>query len=175
MEQLQETLIPSQGHIALLGKSVYLHFVFILVLGFTLTNIGVTIFAQATSPVLPLSNAFLEYAIIFPGQPISIVEGKGFTCWNNHQYDGSFEPICRLTQPSGVFSNIDLFTSDGIIRQITFLIHDDTLRAGDLILLFGSPNFRVYPHMIFFFWSDLFVHISTTDRGNSVPMRLCGV
>lgn len=171
MEQLQETIpIPSRTDTSLVLKSLYLRFGFILMLGFSLTNIGVTMFSRSIKPVLASPNPFLEYANMFLGQPISLVKGEGIVCWKNHAYNDSFEPICRLPLPSGVFSSINLFVSDGIIRQISFFVRDNTLKAGDLVLLFGKPDFYVYRRNVFFFWSNLFVNVSTSD-GGAAPMR----
>jgi len=172
VEHIQATIpIASQGHKAPFWQSTYLRFVLILLSGFALANICATILAKSTAPALAPDNPFLEYANLFPGQPISAMEGGGFTCWNSHTTNGSFVPACRVTPPSGAFSNIDLFISAGNIRQITFILRDDRLKAGDLVLLFGKPSFRRYTHNVFFFWSNLFVHVSTTDRGNPAPMR----
>ena len=172
MEHIQETIsIPSQDYVASFWQFAYLRFVFILLAGLALANIGLMILAQSITPTLAPANPFLDYANLFPGRPISALEGKGFSCWNSHTKDGSFAPACSVTPPSGAFSAINLFISNGVIRQISFILRDDTLRAGDLILLFNKPNFRVYPHNVFFFWNNLFVHVSTTDRGNPAPMR----
>ena len=172
MEQVRETLpIPLHGNTAPFRRSPYLQLVFILFSGFALANIGVTIFAQSIAPAQPTLNPFLEYMDIFPGQPLGMMEGRGFSCWSNYDYYASSEPACSVTLSSGVFSNIDLSVSQGIIRQITFSLRDDRLKAGDLVLLLGNPNFRAYPHHVFFFWSNLFVNVSTAGRRNAATMR----
>ena len=172
VEQIQETIqISLQRRTASSWQSAYLRVVFILFTGFALTGIGVMALAQSIQPALPSFNPFLDYADIFPGQPLNTLEPRTFSCWNSNNYYASFDSACSVTPLSALFTHIDISISDGIIRQITFLIGEDTLKAGNLILLFGNPNFHAYPRKVFFFWNNLFVIVSTTDRGNPASMR----
>jgi hypothetical protein len=172
VEQVQETIsIPSQSNTVPFRRSSYLRFVFILFSSLALTNIGVVILAQSILPAHSAPNPFIEYMDIFPGQPTGTLEARGFSCWSDYDHYATFERICNLRLTSGVFVNIDIFILDDTIRQIKFLIRENTFKVGDLVVMFNSPTFHTSPHKVFFLWSHLFVNISTSDRRNTASMR----
>ncbi len=148
----------------------YLRFVFVLLTGFALTNMGIMVFAQSIQSALPPSNPFLEYVDIFPGQPINMVEARAFSCRDTNNYYAS-EVNCMFTPASGIFDSIETVIWERVIRKTTFTLRGNTMKIGDLALLFDAINFHAYPRKVFFFWSKLFVIVSTTTNGNHPSMR----
>ena len=172
MKQIPSPIYPQSINVAPSFKFLpYLRLALILLSGLALTNLGMRAFAQSTQFSAPPPNPFLEYADIFPGQPISAVEARTFSCWSNHNYYDSLERACSSELTSGVFATVDMLTSDDTIREITFTLRENIFNVGNLVLLFGNPNFRAYPHKVFFFWNNLFVIVSTSVTGNPAAIR----
>ncbi len=162
---------PPTGGISSFRRLSYLRFVIMLFGGFSLINLGVTAFAQSTQPGLAFSNPFLEYNYAFPGQISPALNSEVFTCFETHTYNTLAEKSCSMNLASGIFSRIETSIYEGVIRQTTFTLRDNTLKIGDLALLFNAPNFHAYPRKVFFFWTKLFVIVSTTANGNHPSMR----
>ncbi len=172
MEQIYENVpLQSASADAPSRRSLYLRFVVILLAGFGLTNVGVAAFAQSIQPVRASSNPFLEYADIFPGHTLSETPARPFFCWTSNSYNHAWEVSCRFTPASEVFSRVEIILANGIIRQTSFTLRDNLLNVGELVLLFDEPRFRAYPGIAFFFWSNLFVLVSTTATGNPAAIR----
>jgi len=172
MNQLREkTYAFVSSTSAALKQLHYLRLVFVLLAGFTLTNLGVIVFAQSTRPTQPSPNPFLEYADMFPGNPLSLTHTKAFSCSGSNNYYIASEVTCRFSPDSSMFSEVAVIISNGAISQTTFTLHNNTLKVGDLAFLFASPNFQAYPRKVFFFWSNLFVIVSTTANGNHASIR----
>jgi hypothetical protein len=149
----------------------YLRLALILVLGFALTNIGLRAFTQSTLPLQVASNPFLEYQDIFPGLSLDGLKSRAFSCRSIYPPHAPSDVSCALDLSSGDFSRIETVVLSGFIRQTIFTLRDDSLKVGNLILLFDSPNFRVYPRKVFFFWNKLFAIVSTSAKSNPTAMR----
>jgi hypothetical protein len=128
-----------------------IRFVFRVVIGITVVNIGARLLAQYPAPP---PSPFSSYADIFPGQPANAIEGRGFAC-STHDGDafGSrLETYCHLFSQDNFFSLLGVLIMDNRIRQITFTMFDQTLRVGDLALFLGSAHFRTTPNLMVFSW-----------------------
>ncbi len=149
----------------------YMRFIFILVSGFTLTNMGARAIAQLSLPTVTLSSPFLQYADIFPGQSSDALDSRRFSCIDVYRNYLSAEISCAVTFSSGIFSEIAVTIGNGFIKSTTFIMREDTFKIGDLVLLLGNPKYHAYPRKIFFFWKNLFVIVSTRASGNHPSMR----
>ena len=168
MEHIQESLqLESPINTAPFRRSPYLRLIVMAVAGFALGNIGAAALAQAT---VPPANPFLEYADLFPGQSVSAVNARSFSCHSTNNYYES-EETCASTVASGVVASIDIVISEGLIGQTTFTLRDNTFKVGDLILLFGESALQTYPHRAYFSWQGFFLIVSTTARGNPAAIR----
>jgi len=104
-----------------------------LLIGSTVVSFGAVPFKQAQ-----IVNPFAAYADVFPGQPKSAAVERGFSC-----PAGIFrapEEYCFLRVARGEIYQVGVKISGGIIRQTDFTLRNQTLRLGDLILLWGMPQ-----------------------------------
>jgi len=62
--------------------------------------------------------------------------------------------IGRHDEETGNVRRVEVTVSRGVIREITFRIRQNTLRLGDLALLWGSPEVRSFGRGIFLFWRE---------------------
>ena len=125
--------------------SSYLIGVFVLVTGFTVINMGARALAQQN---LPPSNPFASYADVFPGQPTTNLAERGFSCALD--YHNQYE-YCQLYPATGAFSQLSVAVSKDQISIISFTMRDSVLKAGDLIVLWGTPDVRGRSHTLHFF------------------------
>jgi hypothetical protein len=157
-------------------RSLYLQFVFSMVIGFTAVNTITRALARYTTPP---ANPFSAFADIFPGQLESAIdlqimfrraglrpapteipelflniysETRARSCQRVHTSPYTPQESCTFTPAEGVFSSIYITFSRGIIRQTTFTLRHNTFRVGDLALFLGTRNFRTVPHILFFSW-----------------------
>jgi len=124
----------------------------IIGIGFSVFIIGMTALRQIAPES---SEPFSIYADIFPGQPESAAQQRGFSCY--YMDDDNFSPAprakhCLFHPDTGAFSSIDVTISSGTIRQISFIMRDNAVRVGDLALFFGTRDFRRLPRAAFFTW-----------------------
>jgi hypothetical protein len=98
-------------------------------------NFSTRAIEQSSAPIV---NPFAEYSDVFPGQPKSAATAHGFSCPAGTY--GSPQEYCFLHPATGIFSQVGVKVSGGIIRQIDFILRDYNLRLGNLILLWGMPQ-----------------------------------
>lgn len=150
-----------------LRPSPLLLIVFILLIGFAAVTMAVRLVAQYS--IAP-ANPFPAYADVFPGQPVSAVKARPFSCWSDYKYyhnptegDDPTAESCIFTPASGIFSSVQVIISEGIIRQSIFLMRDSTLQVGDLALFLEMPAIRDFYHVVYFASSKGFVSVKTID------------
>lgn len=113
---------------------------------------------MATAP----SDPFLAYTDIFPSRPASAIQLRGVTC-QNIPFKYYSPTYCDFTPAEGIFSEVTLFIYEDRIRQITFLLRENTLTIGDLQLFLGVPSTHQYPQMAHFALTSSFA-LATTDN-----------
>jgi hypothetical protein len=122
--------------------------VFFMLVGFTVVNVGTMVLAgHATT----LSNPFSTYADILPGQHRSAVVARGFSCAMDYLL--SHDQYCTLDLETGISSQVGVVISRGAVRQTDFYLRENTLRIGDLALLWGTPDLRYGQSVATFIWS----------------------
>ena len=148
MEHTQnKTKLQSENQASAL-KSLPLRLAFILVTGFAVTNI-VAHALGLTARALP--NPFAAYADIFPGQPASAIEARGFSCPSNYNdYQPPTGIYCTFTPADGVFFHVAVVLFKGKIHQISFIMHKNTLTVGDLELIFETGAVHKFPRTAYF-------------------------
>src|SRR4029078_12991728 len=108
-------------------------------------------------------NPFLAYANIFPGQPASAIQASGFSCPSDHNYYYATAGVfCIATPADSIFSQISGTISNGIIRNISFIIRDQTLTVGDLEIVLDVPFIHKSPETAYVALSGSFVIAGTT-------------
>lgn len=80
---------------------------------------------------------------------------RGFVC-KHSEFPGnpqSAYDLCTREDSNGIFTRVTLQTlgSDG--EQISFLLRGDTVKLGDLVLLWGKPEVRHYCEAVIVRWS----------------------
>jgi hypothetical protein len=145
---------------ATLVPNLLLMTVGVLLAGFTFTSMAVVALTQWTN--VP-DNLFFPYADILPGQPASAVEARGFSCvGSDHNYYRSEDyQNCVLAAADGVFYQIQVGVSKGIIQQTDFCARNHALRHGDLALLLGAPYDHHFRSIAGFSWRGKFVLVAT--------------
>ena len=165
MDQItQEIVLPIPEKRALLPIiPFHVWIVLMMVIGFAVINIGVR--GLARYPSLPV-NPFAEYADIFPGQPKSAVEARGFICEASVYNFGNtaFEEYCGWKPESDVFSSLHVVLYQQIIQQVSFTLRDKGLRVGDIAIGLETSNMKVYPGFVYFMLPSSIVTVRTTAK-----------
>lgn len=153
MEQIAQLETPEKWgrDIAPYRLLRYWFVVFIMWLGFTVIIMSVRTLALTVGEP---SNPFSAYANLFPGQSTSNVEMSKFTCALPDADDRLIEEHCALKLLTGTFSEVGIITFGGIVRQISFIMREETLRVGDLMLLWGTPEVQKYSRSVYLFWQN---------------------
>jgi hypothetical protein len=99
----------------------------------------------------PPSDPFAAYADVFPGQPISALEARGFVCtlWEDDYYHEASERHCSLHLETGDFTDLVAFSSSKIISRISFMIRDNAISMGDLVGWLAISEFRLQGSLLF--------------------------
>jgi hypothetical protein len=147
---------------------LYLRVIALLVASFALISLGAVTMSKY---IPPPPNPFVAYLDIFPGQPMSAVVQRGFSCQSiENYYTNPPESRCILTLTNRIFSTIQVAGSNQRVREIKFTLSENRLRLGDLLVMFGLPRFRSYPQITFAFWRDYFVSAPTSGRAMVNPV-----
>lgn len=140
----------------------YLLAVFIMFLGFSVVSAGVV---TVVGNRIPPSNPFASYVDVFPGQLRSAVEARGFLCYKE-TYEYRPNEHCSINQPIGAFSQVGVVVSEDVIGQISFRIRANTLRVGDLMILWGMPEVQEHSRSVYLYWrSNSIFAIASHDTG----------
>jgi hypothetical protein len=142
------------------AQSVPLQQLLILALTLSLVLTGVSIAAMTLAQHAPAPfNPFAEFTDIFPGQPITAVAERGFTCADGqqHNYTQLEQVHCTLEMPTGHFSRIEAIVNRLYIQKVTFMLRGNTFRVGDLALLLGEPVNHALGQMVGFYSGEKFV------------------
>jgi hypothetical protein len=145
----------------------YLLVVFAVVAGFTAVNAGVrTLTGYTAAP----SNPFAAFADVFPDQPSSAAASRGFLCPSpgaDDTYQDTSEETCSFRPESGPFFQVRVNISGDMIRHIDFRMRENTLRVGDLIGLWGSPEVDEYSRSAYLHWRSRGIFaLATHDTGS---------
>jgi hypothetical protein len=97
-------------------------------------------------------DPFFSNADDFIGQPVSAIEGYGFSCSYVHGFYDSRDLRCVLEPVSGTFSEIVVVPSGDIVHQIVFIMRKDAVQSGHLIWLWGNPEVQSYGHSVYLYW-----------------------
>jgi hypothetical protein len=131
-----------------LHRTSYLLVVPIIWLGLTVVSLGAIAWARYG---VPSPNPFSSYVDIFPGQPSSALQARGFSCSMEFNRYTSNE-YCFSYPAAGVFSKVGVVVSKGVISIISFTMRENTLRLGDLMMLWGKPDFTENDRSTYYFW-----------------------
>jgi len=102
-------------------------------------------------------NPFAAYADMLPGAPISAALEHGFSRLSNNSHspsDGVIE-VCDYSPQSELFSRMRVSTQDGVIKVLILTPHDNTVKLGDLILMWGTPEVHfntTHVSLVLFLW-----------------------
>jgi hypothetical protein len=124
--------------------------VVMLLTSFSAVSLGVMTLAQQASVSV---DPFAAYIDILPGQLRSAMETWKFSCVYGAVYSPGVE-ICRLDPADPIFSRIGVVITNGRVWQTTFMLHDDVLELGDLMLRLGTPSIHIDPRATFFSWQE---------------------
>lgn len=171
MEQIiQERVYPqSVSHIPRLRLSPRLLTVVIMLIGFGVVNMGLMVLARYTPTP---TNPFPAYADVFPGQPMSSVKARAFSCSMDYDYYLYAATECTLTPAEGIMSSIGVIVSGGIIHQITFIMRDNTLQTGDLARFLETPIVHRLYRTAYFFLPASLVRAETIGHGEQFSLFL---
>jgi hypothetical protein len=120
-------------------------------------SVGLTVMSGGaialTRNAAPVSDPFVGLTDIFPGQPRTALEARGFSCFvSNYSYRSTPAEYCFLSRDEGVFSVVEALVSGVTIREVDFKVRENSLRIGDLMLLWGSPAIYEHTDSVNFLW-----------------------
>ena len=109
-------------------------------------------------------NPFAAYADILPGQPRSAAVERGFSCpvsffFGNAPSDT--DEMCILNPAAGKFQQVQVSIARGVIGQARFIMREDSLKLGDLTILWGVPQVYELDHSLYFAWPGMGVTASS--------------
>jgi hypothetical protein len=156
----QDRLYPpsEREHLNLSRKlPLYLRSALILFTAFAVVSVLTWALVQNRTP--PPLNPFASFADIFPGQPESAVEARGISrpLPTYNFYGVVSDKYYSFSPAEGIFSDVRVTISNGIISQTIFMLRDHSLTLGDLAEIFGTSEIHVYSYTVFFVLPNNFV------------------
>lgn len=108
-----------------------------------LTGVTIVVMSAVIVTRRDRHDPFMEYRDLFGDDPRHTALSLGFTCRDtgvgrlNARTVSSF---CSRSNVNEVFSEAYLWVADGTIKEFSFSPRENTLRLGDLALLWGKPR-----------------------------------
>jgi hypothetical protein len=115
--------------------------------------VSMTVVAIGRSAPIP-PNPFASFADVFPGQPRSAITAWDFSCVINSYaaFDGVPNEYCTFNPATGTFSQVRIAIYKNVIQSIVFVLRENTLTVGDLMLLWGRVTVRGINRAAYFYW-----------------------
>ena len=97
-------------------------------------------------------DPFGSFADILPGQPWNAEKEQRFKCYLN--LTPTYEEDCSMNLATGLFLKIQVSVSlpTGEIRKTIFIPRETSLRLGQLAILWGRPEVKVYSGIMNIRW-----------------------
>ena len=167
---------PAASPIPRLRLSPFLLIVVMMLAGFAVVSISAKVVAQYTPAP---QNPFPAYADIFPGQAMSALEARGFSC--QYFYDFYHRPTedsppteasCFFTPAAGIFLSVKANISAGTLCTLIFTLRDNTLQVGDLEMLLKMPKLHMMHGSAYFTLPGSFVIARTANYAGEFSLFL---
>ncbi|MEO8606286.1 MAG: hypothetical protein ABI690_00265 [Chloroflexota bacterium] len=113
--------------------------------------------AAQSIPALPPTNPFMEYADIFPGQPVIALKTRIFSCRlppeslrDSTTHRNPIQNSCIFTPIKGAFSSIEAKFFGDTIDKLIFTVRENRLRVGDLERILETPPIHIFDREVYF-------------------------
>lgn len=103
-------------------------------------------------PGVQPQDAFSDFVEILPGQAWNENVAKQFSCEPDKS---AVQGYCFRLPAAGPFLLVAVSLSDGVVSQTDFSVHEGALTVGDLALLWGRPNVRLYRQSVNLDWPSV--------------------
>ena len=130
---------------------LYLRIALVLVIGLSASTCGVVVLVRSTAQP---TDPFASFTDVFPRNPRSAIEARRFRCPPPDEETSNYNTgsPCFLWPIAGTFAQVGVVVSEGNIRQTFFTMRKNTLRVGDLMVLWGKPEIRTYSRSVYLLW-----------------------
>ncbi len=139
------------SHVLLHKLPVYLRIAFVLLIGLGASTCGVVVLVHS---IIQPTSPFASLTDVFPRKPRSAIEAQGFTCPPTDEDASEYDTgsTCVLWPKAGPFAQVGVVVAEGVTRQTIFTMRENTLRVGDLMVLWGKPEIRTYSRSVYLLW-----------------------
>jgi len=167
---MQQTLITAPRHIGGIHplKTYRLSLVVVLFITMSMATLLTILFAQlGFAGREPVVNPFLAYASLFPDQPWTSALAREFLCYDTVMPSpADVTEECVFRPQTGSLSQVNITVWDGIIIRLRFAVRENSLRVGDLAMLWGTPDLQSYAQGASLYqWHDHSMVALTSSNG----------
>ena len=100
-------------------------------------------------------DRFAGFSDLFPGQQVDArqIEVAGFSCLlETAPVPADTSLRCSRDLGTGPFSHVSVVLWDGVVNQFEVTVREQSLRLGDLVLLWGDPEISVTNSLVMMRW-----------------------
>ncbi len=132
-------------------KAIPRRFILLVSVGLAIAGLLALEFGVMAGYAQPASSPFSPYADVMPGQPLTAAQGAGFVCESI-----PYHIDCSQRPTSGPFARISAIITHNDIENVHFTVRANTLTVGDLILLWGRPEYvRFASNPLILYWEQM--------------------
>ncbi len=118
---------------------------------FMLTGSAAVVIGLMLAAHREIPNPFSVYNDLFGDNARQAASARGFTC-RDMGLNGYPLTLCTHHNTEKLFSRLYVWISGDRANEISFSLRDNTLRLGDLALLWGKPEIRLYCETFVALW-----------------------
>lgn len=121
---------------------------------FVLTSITIIVIGVIMAAHRDVSDPFSDFSDLFGDDARQAALVRGFTCRDTEarSHLQTQSGYCAQRNTDTIFSGISLGMSGDRAHEISFSLRDNTLTLGDLVLLWGTPEIRLYCEVVVASW-----------------------
>jgi hypothetical protein len=138
-------------------------------LGMTMLIIGAIFCGRVSTPPIV---SFADYTEIRPGDHKNALKYLPSTCYREFE-PYSHTETCKIRTLVGTFSHVEARIYNDKIQELDFIVKENALRVGDLILLLGNPtevySFHNAIHFIWYNWHWV-IGVRIPNARNASPL-----
>ncbi|MBC7812372.1 MAG: hypothetical protein H7175_14545 [Burkholderiales bacterium] len=134
-----------------------LHFpAYVWIALFVLTGITGLVAGVITMASREISDPFSAFSDLFGDDATQAALARGFTCRQSEPGSDlqNSADFCVQRDVDDRFSGIYVYLSANIVNEIRFSLQENTLKIGDLAVLWGEPDIRRYCEAVVVSWPN---------------------
>jgi hypothetical protein len=144
---------------------------------FVLTTITTIVIGVIIAAHREMADPFSVFSDLFGDDARQAALVRGFRCQDTelHSYSQIVSGYCAQRSADKTFSGTYLTLSGNVANEVSFSLRDNALALGDLVVLWGKPEIRLYCEVMVASWPARHIMVLVAPPPRSPARRAGGI